>query len=327
MSNLYIVCDYREQFPSLINGEKVYNDHMSKKSLDDLIARLIYCGYNTEYFGGVDKLIEYYYYKKNLPKGVFINLNDGLVEKHRRGQTPLLLEMLNVPYTGADVFHTLLASDKYFTSLFLKQNNILCPLSILVSSIADIDGIEGIRLPLIVKPNYEGSSVGISSNCFCTNYKEAKAIITNLLDKFEDVLVQEYICGYEVTNILLTHKKTKQVLFNEALSISINNQLYLNNEIFGFKEKALNKRQYALSQQVLPPLMVENIKHTSERINSLMHLSNYTRFDYRINGEKLYFIEVNTNPALGVSSDVGKCCELLNIPFNNFVSLFAQTIE
>ena len=326
MNNLYIVCDYREQFPSIINGTKIYNDHISKNSLDNLITSLNHCGYYTEYFGGVDTLIEYYYCGKKLPDGIFVNLNDGLTEKHKRGQTPLLLEMLKANYTGADVFHTLLASDKYFTSLYLQQNNILCPNSILISSKTDIKQIENISPPLIIKPNYEGSSIGITSNCFCSNYQKAETAITKLLQEFEDILVQEYISGYEITNILLTEKKAKKTLFNEALIISLEDKIYFDNEVFGIEEKYLGKRQYQLAQKFLSPLIVDKIKYTSEHINTLMHLSNYTRLDYRICGEEIYFIEVNTNPAFGKSSDVGKCCELLNISFDSFVELFAQTI-
>ena len=326
MNKLYIVCDYRECFPSVISGEKIYNDHISKKSLDELIDILNQCGYYAEYFGGVDSLMKHYYCKEKLPDGIYVNLNDGLTQKHKRGQTPLLLEMLGVPYTGADTFHTLLASDKYFTTLFLKQNNILCPKSILVSSGEDIDMIENIELPLIIKPNNEGSSIGISSKCFCESIIDAKEKLHQLLCDFDDILVQEYIPGYEVTNILLTKKSSKQVLFNETLLLSLENQIYLNNEIFGVAEKCLNKREYHLAEHVVSPLIVKKIKETSEKINQLMHLCNYTRFDYRICGEQIYFIEVNTNPALGKTSDVGKCCKLLNIPFEEFINLFAQTI-
>lgn len=326
MEKLYIVCDYRESFPTVILGDKTYNDHMSKKSLDEIICTLNQCGYDAQYFGGVDSLIKLYYKKEKLPKGIYVNLNDGLTQKHKRGQTPLLLEMLGASYTGADTFHTLLASDKYFTTLFLQKNNILCPQSRLISFKEDIDQLEDFNFPLIIKPNYEGSSIGISSKCFCKNISDAREILHQLLSEYEDILVQEYISGYEVTDILLSKKNTKQVLFNEALLLSLGNQIYLNTEIFGATEKCFKKREYHLAEQILSPLIVNAIKKTSEKINSLMHLSNFTRFDYRICGEKIFFIEVNTNPAFGKTSDVGKCCELLNISFEKFVTLFAQTI-
>lgn len=326
MDKLYIVCDYRESFPSILLGDKIYNDHISKNSMDEIICALNKCGYDADYFGGVESLMKFYYNKEKLPKGIYVNLNDGLTQKHKRGQTPLLLEMLGATYTGADTFHTLLASDKYFTTLFLQKNKILCPQSRLISRKSDIDMLEDFNFPLIIKPNCEGSSIGISSKCFCKNFSDIKEKLPQLLGEYEDIIAQEYISGYEVTDILLSNKNTKQVLFNEALLLSFGNQIYLNNEIFGATEKCFNKREYHLAEQVLSPLIVDAIKNTSEKINSLMHLSNFTRFDYRICGEKIFFIEVNTNPALGKTSDVGKCCELLNISFEKFVALFAQTM-
>lgn len=326
MKKLYIVCDYREKFPSISSGAKVYNDHISKESMINLIDTIKKCGYDAEYFGGVDELIKYYHQKIKMPDGIFINLNDGLSEKHKRGQTPLLLEMLKVTYSGSDPFHTLLVNDKYFTNLCLQQNKILCPNSVLISDKSDLTQIYALTPPLIVKPNYEGSSIGIQQSNFCSNVEKATSISSKLLNSFDEILVQEYIPGYEITNLIIRQKDTNNILFNESLSLSYNDQIFLNTEVFGKNEKCSNIRQYRLASQVLNTTIVDNIKQLSAQIIFALHLFNFVRIDYRINGEKIYFIEANTNPAFGKNSDVGKCCNLLNISFDNFVSLFIESL-
>ncbi|MCH5172513.1 MAG: ATP-grasp domain-containing protein [Erysipelotrichales bacterium] len=326
MKKLYIICDYREKFSSLVSGEKIYNDHISKQSLDNLINTMIGCGYNAEYFGGVDDLIKCYHEKINMPDGIYINLNDGLTEKHKRGQTPLLLEMLKVAYSGSDAFHTLLVSDKYFTNLCLQKNNILCPGSVLISEETDLEQIYDLNTPLILKPNYEGSSIGISNQSFCQKHDQAVLLAKNMMKDYDDILVQEYISGYEITNLLILKKGTDKILFNEAMCISYNDQIFLTNEVFGINEKSSNIRQYRLANQVLDSAIVDKIKYISENIARILHLTNFIRIDYRINCENIYFIEANTNPAFGVTSDVGKCCSLLNMPFDAFVSLFIDSV-
>lgn len=326
MKKLYIVCDYREKFPSISPGTKVYNDHISKESMINLIDTIKKCGYDAEYFGGVDELIKFYHQKIKMPDGIFINLNDGLSEKHKRGQTPLLLEMLKVPYSGSDPFHTLLVNDKYFTNLCLQQNKILCPNSVLISNKSDLSQINELNPPIIVKPNYEGSSIGVLPSNFCNDVKSAVNTALKLLNNFDDILVQEYIPGYEVTNLIIRQKDSNEILFNEPLSLSYNDQIFLNNEVFGKNEKSSNIRQYRLASQILNTTTVETIKQLSAQIIFTLHLFNFVRIDYRINGEKVYFIEANTNPAFGRNSDVGKCCNLLNISFEDFVSLFIKSL-
>lgn len=108
--------------------------------------------------------------------------------------------------------------------------------------------------------------------------------------------------------------------------MSLNNQLYLNNELFGIDEKYNGLRKYWLASQILPTDVVNSIKQTSEKIANIFNLSALFRFDYRISGKDVFFIEVNTNPAFGISSDVGKLCELKNISFLDFVSVYMESM-
>ncbi len=327
MKKLYIICDYREKFPSLTVGKKTYNDHISKQSMINLINSINSIGYEAEYFGGVKDLIKTYNQKDIMPEGIYVNLNDGLSEKHKRGQTPMLLEMLNVPYSGSDPFHTLLVSDKYFTNLCLRQNNIQCPDSVMVSSQNDFSQIHDLHFPVIAKPNYEGSSIGITSSCFCQEFETAKLKTQDLLKEFDEVLVQEYVPGYEVTDLIIRQKGANIILFNQPLSIAFQNQLFLSNEIFGIFEKSSNIRKYYLAEQIFSKSVTEKIKKISEKIAFTLSLNNFVRIDYRINDKGIYFIEANTNPAFGISSDVGKCCELLNISFESFVKLYIESLK
>lgn len=325
MNKFYIVCDYREKFKSYINGNKIYNDHISKISLDNLINAIHSCGYEADYFGGVDRLIEYYHKKIQMPNGLYINLNDGLEQKHKRGQTPILLELLKVPYSGPDAFNTLLASDKYFTKIALKSIGVSCPDSILIRKNKSNEKIMSLKLPLIVKPNYEGSSIGIDSSCFCATYKEATNKISELLKSFDEVLAEEYIEGYEVTVLVISKKCSGKILLNEPLSVAYDKKTYLTSEIFGAKEKYSAIRRYCLAECVLSQSTVEKIKQTSSSIVEFLKLPNFVRIDYRIRKENIYFLEINTNPAFGVTSDAGKLCELKNIPFVQFVNIFISS--
>ena len=58
---------------------------------------------------------------------------------------------------------------------------ILSPNSILVDSEDDLYLIKSLKFPLVVKPNYEGSSIGISNKNIVDNFDKAKTLINELL--------------------------------------------------------------------------------------------------------------------------------------------------
>ena len=51
----YVVANTREQFLNEVLSSRVYNDHPSKNSIDQIVSSLKSEGYNADYFGGVEK--------------------------------------------------------------------------------------------------------------------------------------------------------------------------------------------------------------------------------------------------------------------------------
>src|SRR5204863_3332861 len=90
----------------------------------------------------------------------------------RRGRTreafyPALFEELGYPYSGSDAYTLTVTLDKWLTKLMLGAHGIESPRGRLVTArdlqeIQRADGSLGVPLPALVKPNYEGSSKGIS---------------------------------------------------------------------------------------------------------------------------------------------------------------------
>ena len=67
----YVVANTREQFLNEVLSSRVYNDHPSKNSIDQIVSSLKSEGYNADYFGGVEKLMDAYSKKITFPKTLF----------------------------------------------------------------------------------------------------------------------------------------------------------------------------------------------------------------------------------------------------------------
>ena len=99
--------------------------------------------------------------RKQRPDLVF-NRSEGLRGESRESHVPAILEMLQIPYIGANVLTTAVCLNKGWTKKVLLYHGILTPQFHIVSSLEEVDKIK-FEYPVILKPNEEGSSVGIKS--------------------------------------------------------------------------------------------------------------------------------------------------------------------
>lgn len=316
---IYIVSNLREEFEnqSPLPG-KSYNDHPSAKSIQFAIEEISSLGFATEYFGGVQELISAYEQKRVFPDGtLFLNFSDGLEQPSRKAQSAVLLELLNVPFAGSDACSRLIAGNKQFAKEILNSSiRVAIPKGFLIHRIEDLSLTKALSYPLIIKPNREGSSVGITQHNFITTPDDLDALTSQLLGRFDELLVEEYVAGYEVTNFVIGNPK--RFLFNDIILNGYNNQFYFEDFVFGIEEKSGGKRNQTIPDELLAPEQINKIKKTSEAIFAALGMRDFTRIDYRltVNGE-LYFIELNGNPVISQTSEMGTLCQQRGIPFRN----------
>lgn len=323
----YVVCDYRDNFPNYLTGQKVYNDHFSKLSVDEIVSTIKQLNQECAFFGGVKDIINAINSNNSYSDCIFLNFNDGLTQLHKRGQTPILLEMLSVAYSGSDPFTSLLVSDKYCTKEVIKKtsSDIKTPESILIfpNLNPDLNALT-FKYPVIVKPNNEGSSIGIDQNSVCYNIDDLKDRIMNLKKFFNNILIEEYIEGFEFTVFIVGNENS---VINQPLAIALNNKFYFENDVCDADAKCNHKRQYFAPETLLSSQNVNKLKSIAKHIFDTLHIKDYARLDFRYKNSNFYFIEANTVPAISSTSDVGEICKLLHISFREFISILLQTVN
>ncbi len=315
---IYIVSNLREEFgnQSPLPG-KSYNDHPSRKSIQFAVEEICSLGFCADYFGGVQELITAYEQKRVFPENtLFLNFSDGLEHPSRKAQSAVLLELLNVPFAGSDACSRLIAGNKQFAKEILNSVHINSPKGILIHRMEDLSFAEGLSYPLIVKPNREGSSIGITQQNFITTADALQDLTSQLLDEFDELLVEEYIAGYEVTNFVIGNPN--RFLFNDIILNGYNNQFYFEDFIFGLEEKSGGKRNQIVPDGLLTQEQIKKIKQTSEVIFAVLGMRDFTRIDYRLTAEGvLYFIELNGNPVISQTSEMGALCQQRTFSFRS----------
>lgn len=323
----YIVAEVREDHPSLIEGSNVYNDYVSRKSMLDFCCALKDLGYNCSFFGGMKELLNAYLNHMDVSDCVFINYNYGLPASFKRTQCPTLLELMGAKYSGANPFVALLVNDKEYTKRVLRATGVLTPYSMLaVSSSGILNDLlnKKIQLPLVVKPNCEGSSLGITRDSLCGSYEQANNIACKLLPQYKEVIIEQYIAGYECTVWVIGNPGDFQLV--APLLISEKGNYYFVNKIFTMEDKANRVREYSLPEDILDVDTVNSIKQISVKIFEELGIRDYARFDFRISDGNIYFIEANALPIFSKTSEIGKISQLYGIPYEDICKMVIESV-
>lgn len=322
-----IIAEVREEHPSFRPGEKIYNDYVSQKSMLDLEKGIASLGYDCKYLGGMKELYQIYKSKSCLEDTIFINYNYGLPAQYKRVQSPALLELMQAKYSGADPFVSLLVNDKAYCKKVLSNLTILSPKGYLLCNALDTNAFfasTDLELPLVIKPNMEGSSLGIDEQSFCISYNAAKEKVCNLLNTFPQVLVEEYIEGYECTVWMIGNQPDFPLI--KPLIISSSQKYYFENKIFTLNDKSNHTRKYDLPSNILPSSIVTKLESLSKQIFNELGLRDYARIDFRINNNKIYFIEANALPIFSKTSEIGAITQLYSIPYEEICHILVTTL-
>jgi UDP-N-acetylmuramate--alanine ligase len=149
-----------------------------------------------------------------------------------------ICELFNIPYTGSSILSSALASDKFFHDTILQRNGIVTPRGYLIKHYQLKEDIKNIvkkeYFPCIVKPNEEGSSIGISIVNDYDSLFDAitKAQTVNEYRK-QSAYVQELIQGKEFSCILI--QKSGEWLAFEPTEIVHKKEEY----VFDYNDKYL----------------------------------------------------------------------------------------
>ena len=323
-----VVCDYRENFKdySCFSNPSSYNDHANQKNIEEIISGIRSLQYECEYFGGIPELIHAVDCLEKFEDCIFLNFSDGMEQNYSRIQAPALLDILNVPYSGSEVFPSALMNNKHFCKQALLNQEILMPKSCIVNKQIPLQTKEltNWKFPLFVKPNCEGSSLGISQSSVCHTIITLKQNVQNLLEEFDELIVEEFVQGVDVTNYLIGN--TSDYPINEIVSA----ELFDNSPfaVYGAIEKQNKLRTLHYNDTFLQSDLVKRIKQQSVLIAQTIGARDICRIDYRVDvsNNTIFFIEINSAPRFSSSSEIGFIAEQRGVHFNDIIEIYLNTV-
>lgn len=233
---------------------------------------------------------------------------------------PALLELLEIPYTGAGILGESLAYNKFLVKKLLQQNGVPVPHYQLFNTPTDpIDPT--LRYPLISKLNEIHGAVEITRDAVSENEKHLSERLKFLIKTYDQpVLVEEFIVGREITAILLE---------------GLNKKVYLSEKVFNkpndkyvfatFEDQWLEGDHEAFHyQKYEDSLLREYVKRAFE----ITRMGDYGKFDIRLDSSgRYFFIDCNSNPAFGPKEVDCAIANILDLYDISFIDILRRLIQ
>jgi D-alanine-D-alanine ligase len=207
-------------------------------------------------------------------------------------------DMLRIPYTTCDHVISALTFNKHLCKLAVGNYETKVARAALIRSgenDAMHDELAGLSMPVFVKPNSGGSSVGMSKVNHASDLDQALLVA---FKEDREVLVEEFIKGREITCGVLTYN-------SEIIALPVT-EIISKRDFFDFTAKY----DPSLADEIVPAQIPQEVfnecQHTSVRLYKKLGCKGVVRFDYIFNNDGLYFLEVNTVPGMTEASIVPK---------------------
>ena len=238
---------------------------------------------------------------------VFLGLHGKFGED---GRIQSLLEMRGLKYTGSGITSSAMAMDKDVSKILFTHYNIpTAPWFMLEKNhngTLDIDSKikEHINYPAVIKPNDEGSTVGLSIVQPDVEDVQLESAINSAFEYSGKVMVEQFIAGRELT---------VAILGEEALPVI---EIRPKDGYYDYEHKYTKGMTEYICPAELSKSLADELREKSLIAHKALGCKVYSRVDFRMNSKDEYFcLEVNTLPGMTETSLVPKAAKAVNISF------------
>lgn len=226
-------------------------------------------------------------------------------------------DMLNIPYTSCDAATSALTFNKRYTVAVAAFAGIQVAKSLHLfkhTPVAASSLLTQLQLPVFVKPNNGGSSIGMSK---VMKGDELDAAIIKAFNEDDQVLVEEFIAGREFTIGVFKNK-------GQIITLPIT-EIISKKDFFDYEAK-----YQGMSDEITPAQVDETVavkvRLAAKKIYELLNCRGIVRIDFIYNekaGEP-YMLEVNTVPGQSEASIIPQQVKAMGRTLKDFYTAVVE---
>jgi D-alanine-D-alanine ligase len=285
---------------------------VSLRSGQAVLTALERLGYVTDTFDfhtePLTKLLDF------KPDLAFIALHGAYGED---GSFQGLLDILGIPYTGGGVLSSALCMSKTSTKRIFAYENIPTPDFIILNRRDGQDQAAAIEerftFPLVIKASASGSSIGVY---IVRETGELAAVLAEAFAYGEEVLVEKYIAGRELTAV---------VIGNDDIEVLPLIEIRFAHDFYDYDSKYTAGMYEHIVPAPLPPELARQIEELSRRVYRLTQCRSFARVDFMLDeDDKPWVIEINTVPGCTETSLVPDAARAKGLSFDELIGVIVR---
>jgi D-alanine-D-alanine ligase len=232
---------------------------------------------------------------------VFLALHGGAGED---GRVQAVLDLAGMAYTGSNHIASAVAMDKDVSKRLFRAVGVPTA-DWLMAPVPALEVGDQLGWPVVVKPNKQGSTVGLS----IVRDPNDLARAVELAGRFDsEVMVEKFIAGRELT---------VGILEGEALPVG---EIITPGEIFDYRAKYQQGGAREVFPADLSAAAAQEVQQLALRAHQALKLGVYSRIDFRMDAEgRFWCLEANSLPGMTAASLLPQAAKAAGISFPKLV--------
>jgi D-alanine-D-alanine ligase len=240
---------------------------------------------------------------------------------------PVILEKLNIPFTGASAQSLFTTTNKIFTKKLFNIFNIPTPAWITKKNIARQNNL---ITPCIIKPVYEDASVGLDDSSIVYDNEKLLDEFNKRTSIFGECFAEEFIDGREFNISIIETNEEPVVLpiaeirfedYPDDKAKIVNYDAKWNEDSFEYKHTVRHFDFETKDEDLL-----KRIKEISLECWNKFELKGYARVDLRTDNENnIYVLEINANPCISPDSGFAAAAEQNGWDYDMMVDVITKS--
>ncbi len=217
------------------------------------------------------------------------------------------LDSLGVKYTGSDEKASAICIDKDKSKKIVKKENYYTPDWVMLKKDDyKTPDISNLSFPLVVKPNSEGSTIGLS---IIQNESKLTEAIQLARNYDENILIESFIKGREIT---------VGIIGGESYPIV---EIIPRHDLYDYECKYTKGMTDYICPANIEEKNSKRIQKIALKIHKLLECRHYSRVDFRLDkNNKPWFLELNTHPGMTETSLLPKSAAAAGFDFNSLIN-------
>ena len=254
--------------------------------------------------------------KKITFDGVFTILHGSPGED---GKLAGYFDLLGIPYTTCDQLTSAITMNKGYTKAIVQtipELQVARSMQLFEQEPTAAERIqEELQLPLFIKPNNGGSSIGMSK---VKTWEDLPEALDKAFAEDSQVLVEEFVSGREFSVGIFKE--------NGKITVLPATEIVSSREFFDYEAKYVP----GVCEEITPGRMnseeVARVERIAKKVYAVLNCKGAVRIDYFLQEETgaFYFIEINTVPGQTETSLISQQVRAMGMEVSHFYTLLIE---